>query len=136
MNPYRLGGALLAAATLLSTLLAGPAQATTHTNAHHSWSRLTLTVRSPHGIAHLARLECQPSGGTHPHADRACNDVAAAGGDFDNLPGAQTLMACTMEFRPVLVSAHGHWFGQPVHWRHQYPNPCVLVSEAGTVFDF
>lgn len=136
MNPYRLGGMLLAAAALLSTMLAGAAQASADTNTDYPWSRLTLAVKAPHGVAHVVRLECQPSGGTHPHANNACRDVSLARGNFDRLPGDPQMIACTMEFRPMIASARGMWHGKRVHWQHQYPNPCVLVSKAGKVFDF
>jgi subtilisin inhibitor-like len=138
MTSYRLGGALLAAATLLSTVLAGTATATENARpTAHGWSHLILTVEAPHHHHHKAvRLECQPAGGSHPHAKRACLAVAAARGNFDDLRGAQTFVACTMEWRPVVAAARGRWHGHPVYWQHQYPNPCTLLTKTGVVFDF
>lgn len=131
MTSYRLGGVLLAAATLLATVLAGSA------SADRPWSTLTLTVATaPQGAGSTVRLFCHPAGGSHPDAKSACRAIKTANGDFDNLPGAQTFVACTMEYRPVIASARGSWHGHRVHWKHKYANPCTLHTDTGVVFDF
>jgi hypothetical protein len=138
MTSYRLGGALLAAAILLTTVLAGTATASNTTNdtADHRRSTLTLAVDGPHGTYTTVRLRCHPAGGSHPKPWRACGELAIAGGDFDNLPGDPAMIACTMEYRPVMATARGRWHGEHVHWQHQYPNPCTLLAATGVVFDF
>ncbi|MGH3759116.1 SSI family serine proteinase inhibitor [Actinophytocola sp.] len=147
MTSYRLGGALLAAATLLSTILTGTATGTpTHAPTHtptgaatadqHPESRLYLTVRASAGASSTVRLDCRPAGGSHPEPLRACVAVAAADGDFDHLPGPPDVLACTLEYRPVVAVARGIWRGDLVRWRHEFSNPCTLHSETGVVFDF
>lgn len=130
MTSYRFGGVLLAATTLLSTVLTGTA------TADYSASTLTLSVEEARGTLGTARLECRPAGGSHPNPAHACADVATAEGDLDSLPGSPSQISCTMENRPVVATARGWWHGEPVRWQHQYPNPCTLLSRTGVVFDF
>jgi hypothetical protein len=125
MRKTQLGGVLLAAATLLSTILAGSA------SADRPWSRLTLTAG-----ATTVWLECHPAGGSHPDPKSACRAIRAAHGDFDSLPDSPTFVACTMEYRPVIASVRGTWHGHRVHWKHKYANPCTLRADTGVVFDF
>ncbi|HEV7649118.1 MAG TPA: SSI family serine proteinase inhibitor [Actinophytocola sp.] len=130
MTSYRLGGVLLAAATLLSTVLAGSA------SADRPWSMLTLTVAAPHGAGSTVHLQCHPAGGSHPNPESACRAVGTAHGDFDDLPGSPQFVACTMEYRPVTASARGSWHGRHVRWKHKFANPCTLRADTGVVFDF
>jgi hypothetical protein len=130
MTSFRLAGAVLAAAALLSTVLAGSAAA------DHPSTNLTLTVKAPLGVGTTVHLRCQPAGGSHPRPEFACEAVKQAHGDFDKLPGAQQFVACTMEYRPVVASARGTWRGDPVRWRHKFANPCTLRTATGVVFDF
>ena len=131
MTSFRLGGVLLAAVTLFSTVSAGTATAD-----HRPSSRLSLTVEGPRGASTTVRLECRPAGGSHPTPRSACREIARAGGDFESLPGSPEMIACTMEYRPVTASARGRWNGERVRWQRQYPNPCTLLSATGVVFDF
>jgi hypothetical protein len=137
---------LLAAATLLTTILTGSANAdtsvgtagtTTTASHHHGWTKLALTVYAPrrHDSTTVV-LECQPAGGTHPHPRRACLEVKVARGDFDHLPGTPGMTACTMEFRPVVASVRGLWRGEWVRWHQRYANPCAMRAETGAVFNF
>jgi len=100
MTSFRLGGVLLAAVTLFSTVSAGTATAD-----HRPSSRLSLTVEGPRGASTTVRLECRPAGGSHPTPRSACREIARAGGDFESLPGSPEMIACTMEYRPVTASA-------------------------------
>jgi hypothetical protein len=137
MTSFRLGAALVAAATLLTTVFTGTASATDSTaNNHRVFATLTLTIEVPQGDFTTVRLRCHPTGGTHPSPWRACRELTMADGDFDNLPGSPELIACTMEYRPVIAYARGVWNGQFVRWHHKYSNPCVLLSATGVVFDF
>jgi hypothetical protein len=130
MTTFRLAGAVLAAAVLLSTVLAGSAAA------ERPSADLTLTVKPPLGLGTTVHLRCHPEGGSHPRPGFACEAVRQAHGDFDKLPGAQQFVACTMEYRPVVATARGTWYGHPVHWRHKFANPCTLRTATGVVFDF
>lgn len=129
MTFTRLSGALLAVILLLA--VTGTASATSS-----SPSKLTLTVGAPNGPTITVKLHCAPPGGSHPQPKPACAELVAAEGDFDALGGNQELMACTMEYRPVVASARGNWEGHPVYWKHKYSNNCTKLSATGTVFDF
>jgi hypothetical protein len=140
-------GLLLAAATLLTTILTGSATADTSVSSagststtaesNRGWTKLALSVYSPRrdGGATVL-LECRPAGGTHPNARQACRELRFAGGDFDKLPGSPDITACTMHFRPVFVSARGLWRGEWVRWHHRYPNRCAMRADTGAVFNF
>jgi hypothetical protein len=138
MKSLRLSGLLLAAATLLTTVLVTPADATTPgaATADRPVSRLTLTVKAPNGTKTTVHLDCQPAGGSHPKPERACLEVTDARGNLNHLSGSPDMIACTMEYRPVVAVARGHWHGKRVRWEHQYPNPCTLLYRTGVVFDF
>jgi hypothetical protein len=130
MTSLRLGGAVLAAAAMLS-IVPGTAVA-----ADHPSTSLTLTVTPSRGPSTTVRLHCQPAWGSHPEPRLACDAMRQADGDFDNLPGYQQFAACTMEFRPMIASARGTWHGDRVRWKHKFANPCTLRSATGVVFDF
>lgn len=127
MNLTRLSGVLLAV-TLLFAVTGVASASPEHT--------LTLTVATPEGPAGTVELVCDPAGGTHPTPDSACEEILAAEGDFDALPGKQEHMNCTMEYRPVIAVADGTWNGEEVNWRHEYGNDCTLRTATGTVFQF
>jgi hypothetical protein len=127
MTFSRLSGALLAVA--LPFAVTGVASACPDTS-------LTLTVAVPDGSAESVQLACDPPGGTHPNATRACAEVHAAQGDFNDLPGDQELAACTMDYRPVIAVAEGTWQGEHVSWEAEFSNDCVLRGATGTVFLF
>ncbi|HEX2130748.1 MAG TPA: SSI family serine proteinase inhibitor [Actinophytocola sp.] len=128
MTSLRLGGVLLAAAALLSVAFTSTAAADI------PQSSVTLTVHSDQGQVDTVRLHCAPDGGSHPAAGVACAELKAAGGDFAEL-GEQGV-ACTMELRPVTARASGVWDGEPLRWRQEFSNPCMLGAATGTVFDF
>jgi hypothetical protein len=123
----RLSGALLAVA--LPFAVTGVASASPDTS-------LTLTVAVPDGSAESVELACDPPGGTHPNAKRACAELHAAQGDFDALPDNQEQAFCTMEYQPVTAVAEGTWHGEPVRWAREFGNKCSLRTATGTVFLF
>jgi hypothetical protein len=127
MKFTRLSGVLLAVA--LPFAVTGVAAA-------HPDTLLTLTVAVPEGDAESVRLLCDPPGGTHPNARRACAEIHAAQGDFDSLPGSPKPAVCTMEYRPVTVVAEGTWHGDEVDWQRQFSNACTMRGATGTVFLF
>lgn len=139
----RLTGALLAAATLLATIFVGSASADTNTQAAGTTSAnpyartsLVLTLQVPRSYPRSVVLHCQPPGGSHPNAAQACREVNIARGNFNRLPGAPTVAACTMVFRPVVASVWGVYRGRWVFWQHRYANPCLLRTATGTVYAF
>lgn len=83
----------------------------------------------------VALLLCDPAGGTHPDAAAACDDIDAANGDFNALPGVPDTI-CTFIYAPVTATATGLWHGMPVTFQKTYSNACVLQAETGPVFSF
>ena len=129
MNPMklsRLSGLLLAVA--LPFVMTGNASAS-------PLSTLTMTLTAPGGTPEVVVLECDPASGSHPNAKRACEELLAADGDFDDLRGNHQ-MNCTMEYRPVLATAHGVWDGEPLMWEQEFANNCTKLTATGAVFDF
>jgi hypothetical protein len=95
-----------------------------------------LTLRTSTGAGHSVMLSCDPPGGSHPKAAQACEDVAKSNGDLQQLPANANPRACFMIYAPVTVSAQGDWHGQPMRFRAQYPNTCVMRDKTGAIFDF
>lgn len=80
-------------------------------------------------------LHCSPGlGGAHPNPVAACEELAAAGGDLDRLPGNPH--PCIKSFDPVTVGATGTWRGSPTVWHKTYANACELEAATGEVFHF
>jgi hypothetical protein len=94
---------------------------------------LWLLTSGTNGSARFANLTCDPSGGSHPEADAACRDLAAARGDFGKLPGDGG-RACPDVYAPVTAAAFGVWRGTPVTYGARYGNACELSVTTGPVF--
>jgi hypothetical protein len=97
-------------------------------------TNLTLVVVPNNGTARVASLSCEPPGGSHPNAAGACRDLAAARGNFAELPGDPDMDACIEIYDPVTVFALGLWRGQPVWYGYRYGNSCILRAATGPVF--
>lgn len=129
MKKTRFSGALLAALSVF-IFLPGTASADPDTT-------LSLTIEAgENGVQSAVDLQCDPPDGTHPDAKTACAELTLVGGNFDNLPATPELTNCTMEFRPVLVSARGWWEGDKVSWDYEFSNPCTMHAGTGSVFAF
>ncbi|MFE5463003.1 SSI family serine proteinase inhibitor [Nocardia sp. NPDC056564] len=94
---------------------------------------LTVTPAAPGSAPTQVTLTCEPTGGDHPKAEAACAALAAAGGDFDKLPGDPTT-ACIQVFEPVDASVTGTWQGKQVDWRKAFGNKCELSARTTPVF--
>lgn len=96
--------------------------------------RLALThpERATSGT-HAVTLRCDPPGGRHPDAARACAELEESGGKFAHAPDGRM---CTQIYAPVVAQAKGRWHGRPVSFRTRYANDCVMRSRTGTVFAF
>lgn len=117
---------------LLIMVLASPGAA-----ASTARSKLVLTLaygEHPFPPAKVRTLSCDPPGGTHPFAGKACRDLDRADGDFTRLPGWPEIPGCTRDYRPVTVTARGYWKHRPVNFQHTYGNDCVRKLESGPVF--
>ncbi|QFZ73681.1 serine protease [Streptomyces fagopyri] len=80
-----------------------------------------------------ALLLCDPPQG-HPHAARACAELAAAEGDIGRIPDTPGVL-CPMIYAPVTAAARGAWDGRPVTYTHTFANSCVMGAATGAVFD-
>ncbi|MEU8797222.1 SSI family serine proteinase inhibitor [Spirillospora sp. NPDC048819] len=97
---------------------------------------LTLTLTHPDRATTGGRsvtLRCEPPGGGHPEAARACSELSESGGTFAHAPDGRM---CTAVHSPVIAQAKGRWRGKPVRFRAEYGNDCAMRSRTGTVFAF
>ncbi|MBA9003420.1 SSI family serine proteinase inhibitor [Thermomonospora cellulosilytica] len=129
--PHLAARILTGAALTIALLPAVPAAAAAATGTD---LRLTLThPASDTSSTRTVTLTCEPPGGTHPRAVRACADLARSGGRFVR-EAPHTV--CTLEHRPVVAEAAGRWRGRPVRWTGSFPNACVLRARGGAIFRF
>ncbi|MDF5753875.1 SSI family serine proteinase inhibitor [Spongiactinospora sp. TRM90649] len=67
-------------------------------------------------------LFCDPDGGTHPDARRACDDLRAVGGDLGVLRAGYRTVRCIGGLTPVRIEIQGSWEGRLVGFSASYPN--------------
>ncbi|MFJ9038598.1 subtilase-type protease inhibitor [Streptomyces sp. NPDC102406] len=142
----RLATAVPLAAIALFGPLSGTALPATvpSTASLYAPSALVLTVAHGDSAASAApdravTLTCAPRpSGTHPDAARACAELAAAGGDFDQVTIAEDTegTVCTHKYDPVTVTAQGVWRGERVTYERTFANECVKNAGSGAVFEF
>ncbi|TDC44805.1 hypothetical protein E1281_32575 [Actinomadura sp. KC345] len=97
-------------------------------------SSLRLTLDHPdRGTSRSVTLLCEPPGGGHPEAVRACSELSGSGGRIAHAPDGRM---CTAIHSPVTARAKGHWRGEPVRFHTEYGNDCAMRSRTGTVFAF
>ncbi|WP_141578450.1 SSI family serine proteinase inhibitor [Actinomadura sp. WMMA1423] len=102
----------------------------------HERTSLRLSVTHPGENTSGSRavtLRCDPPGGGHPEAARACLELGGSGGRFEHDPDGRM---CTAVHSPVIARAEGRWKGRPARFRAEYGNDCVMGSRTGTVFAF
>ncbi|MFF9016215.1 SSI family serine proteinase inhibitor [Streptomyces sp. NPDC014870] len=129
---FTLATAAVAGAALTGVALAGTAGAAAPAPA----TQLLLTVTSDAtGDIEAALLGCRPTGGNHPEAETACEELRTAGGDFEQLPVTPDAI-CPMVYDPVTARAEGTYDHEPVTWKKTYANACLLNVETGKVFAF
>ena len=98
-------------------------------------STIVLTAAHAGSLdAEVVRLHCEPTGGDHQNAAKACADLLRADGDVQAVE--DTDGACTLEYDPVQVTAQGTWRSEPVDFEATYPNACALAHDTGSVFAF
>ncbi|OLT38155.1 hypothetical protein BJF79_05300 [Actinomadura sp. CNU-125] len=120
----------------LGSVLVGAALALLPVAQSDSGTSLRLTLKHPGRETtgpRTATLHCDPPGGRHPEAMRACADLAESGGAIAHEPDGRM---CTAIHSPVTVRAEGTWRERPVRFRKTYPNDCVMRSRTGMVFAF
>ncbi|WP_151769876.1 SSI family serine proteinase inhibitor [Streptomyces abyssomicinicus] len=133
-------GALLtaAAALLLSAPAVAPAQAAPPEPYQGNWVYVSVTDGEARSAAPAeARgtlLLCDPpQAAGHRETDRACAELARAGGDPTAIP-ARADAVCPMRYAPVTARARGEWGGRPVQYTETFPNACVMTARTGDVF--
>ncbi len=97
---------------------------------------LTITDASTGMVKSQVTLTCLPTGGTHPHAQPACDDLVAANGQIAWIP-PQAGSFCIAVYQPVYATATGTWAGAPDNYRMLFSNACAAnVLTGGHVFYF
>jgi hypothetical protein len=97
-------------------------------------TNLTLSIRDASNHATSVTLECEPTGGTHPHAETACSTLLEANGDFARLRHLESM--CTYIYAPVEVRVRGHWRGRDLLFQRTFSNHCIANVDSGGVFGF
>lgn len=97
---------------------------------------LTLTYAGTGTVVSQVTLTCEPTGGTHPHAQAACDDLIPVNGQIANIP-PESGVACPTYFLPVYATATGRWAGAADFYHKEFYNVCAATVETGGhVFDF
>jgi hypothetical protein len=82
-----------------------------------------------------ATLTCDPPGGSHPYAAKACEQLSQANGHIEEIP--EDPGPCPLIFDPVVATAVGVWRGEPRTFAQQYGNSCAAIrATGGVVFNF
>ena len=102
----------------------GPAQRT----------NLTVSYQADAGYAAAVTLTCDPAGGAHPSAAKACALLKKAGGKPGKLKPAQVM--CTLEYAPITAEITGTWKGRSLNWSKTFSNKCDMTRTAGALVAF
>lgn len=103
---------------------------------HSAKSSFTLTITEDQQSRSVV-LECDPTGGDHPRASAACEELQAVDGRFRYLDaGSSSSESCTKERRSVTASAQGFWEDRQVSYQSSTINLCELHRSTGSVFAF
>ncbi|MGF1425645.1 SSI family serine proteinase inhibitor [Kitasatospora sp. LaBMicrA B282] len=130
--------AVLGAAACLAAL-AGPQALAAPSRSSDAPTALVMTVAdgTPDALtnARSVLLLCNPvTGGDHPAAATACDNLRTSAGSLTATPTLQTF--CMNVHQPVTVLAEGIWQGQPVSYQQTYDNRCLMLRATGELFDF
>ena len=112
----------------------GPALAAPAPGAASRRTELTLSYAADAGYATAVVLRCDPPGGGHPRAARACRVLAKAGGSPSNIRPARRM--CLMIYAPITAHVTGVWRGVRVRWSRRFGNACEMTRATGVLFDF
>lgn len=139
--------AVLAGALLLGSAVAAPAASAASPSPDDPVRRTTVLklwvqreaatpiADSPGTAARVITLTCDPDGGTHPHAEKACELLRGVDGDFRRL-NEQPNAFCPAVYDPVTAYETGLWRGREVGYKQTYGNSCWLAAATGAVFTF
>jgi len=104
------------------------------TPAHPPASIFQLTSHDTANRIASVVLTCEPTGGTHPKRDKACDVLPRVDGDFTRIQARP--QACNLIYAPVDVAVAGSWRGRPVAFKTTYPNRCAANRDSDDVFAF
>lgn len=138
--------AVLVGALLLGSVVAAPAASAASPGSPDPVRRTTVLklwvqreaaapVESPGDAAKVITLTCDPDGGTHPHAEKACELLRGVDGDFRRLNERPNAF-CPAVHDPVTAYERGLWRGREVSYKQTYGNSCWLAAATGAVFTF
>jgi Subtilisin inhibitor-like len=97
--------------------------------------QLDLTITNGEIVLAYATLTCEPTGGTHPNAQKACDDLIPVKGQIGAIPPERDVF-CIPEIQPVDVTATGIWAGVSVRYEGEFNSRCeAVVGTGGHVFD-
>ncbi|RRO13648.1 protease inhibitor [Saccharopolyspora rhizosphaerae] len=120
---------------LASALIAGTAVVPGIATAAPAESSMRLTVESKVLTANKrGELTCQPAGGTHKNASKACEELEKVNGNVSAMQ-ANVSKVCTMEYQPVTAKIEGKWRGKEISYSQTFSNSCTLQVKTGVVFD-
>ncbi|QUH04777.1 protease inhibitor [Saccharopolyspora erythraea] len=138
MTATRLIGHIASAALVTTAAALVPVAAGAATMPVVAASSLNLTVTGQPGTAQFrsAVLTCEPTGGTHPNAPAACDNLTGVNGDFQELTKEPAPAMCTLDLKKVTLRATGTWRGKSVNFEREFANVCVAKSHTGEVFSF
>ncbi|NBM15985.1 subtilase-type protease inhibitor [Streptomyces sp. GC420] len=135
-----------ATGTLLTAAVLGPLHGTAAAESQSLYAPSALVLTVAHGEdaagtspERAVTLTCEPrTTGTHPSPRDACDQLAAADGDFGKLAltGQGKPGICTFQYDPVVVTAQGVWRGERVDYERTFGNDCVKNVEGAAVFAF
>ncbi|MEO6088581.1 MAG: SSI family serine proteinase inhibitor [Umezawaea sp.] len=97
-------------------------------------STIVLTKSTSDAGVRSVDLHCEPTGGKHPNARSACEDLLLSDGHVQAVRHTDSF--CTLEYRPVHVTAIGSWRGEHRSYDHVYSNACAMRVATGSVFQF
>ncbi|MFJ8824069.1 SSI family serine proteinase inhibitor [Streptomyces sp. NPDC102467] len=125
--------ALAAVGALLGTA-AGTAQAAPRQTPPGNWVHVAVMQGdSAVGAVNDTLLRCSPrAAGSHPHAARACAELALAKGSIAEIRAVET--SCPMIYKPVTAFAYGMWNGRRVAYARNFANECAMTASTGSLF--
>lgn len=97
-------------------------------------STIVLTKSTEDAGVRSVDLHCEPARGKHPKAQAACEDLLLTDGHVQAVQHSGSF--CTLEYRPVHVTAIGSWRGEHRTYDHVYSNACAMRAATGSVFQF
>jgi len=90
--------------------------------------RLTVEVdKAGDGKDGTYELECHPTGGTHPNAEKACGKLDEGRWGTDTFAPTPADAICTMQYGgPATAHITGTWHGRPVDATYNRSNGCEI----------